>query len=551
MKSKKISKVLLCVCLIAIQLGICTYFATQKKSMFCDEVYSYGLSNSTTYCFLDYQTIRQVSDNGGWVTSDFYTDYVSFNFKDGFRNFLAPYINQKYDVHPPAYYYFLHLVCMMFPGSFTKWTGIGLNMFFLVLIDFVLYYITSYFFKGDKAKSLTTIVLATLCAATISNVLFIRMYTLLTLEMLLFVAVHIWIDKHGKLDKKGYLLVYFAVILGGLTHYYFYPFVFLFSAPICLYLFLRKKWKMFFKYAASLCLGFITNLALFPWTLHHVFGGYRGNEVTSNLVNSTENPFTQFYKAWIDNSIFAGTMIIFAVVFALAIIVHIVMYFAKNKGTDDVKPSKLKSFIGDVYYLRVSHTALIYALMSFAILGFAYVAIVGSSLRSNRYIYPIYPVVAIWIVSCIYWVFGTVIKNKNAIRVIAACICVALCVGSVAKYGIDFQYSDADTAHEKAKTVEGYDCLLYYPEGSWLDVYNSLELKLGYDESYYFNKKELKNIDKILDERETKDDGVVVILPDATKDSEASKILDKIIEKTDYTGYEELFHFFSRVYVLT
>lgn len=40
---------------------------------------------------------------------------------------------QTYDVHPPFYYLLLHTVCSLFPGRFSKWSGIGLNIVLFVL----------------------------------------------------------------------------------------------------------------------------------------------------------------------------------------------------------------------------------------------------------------------------------------------------------------------------------------------------------------------------------------------------------------------------------
>lgn len=548
MKSKKITMTAAIVLLLAVQVGICVWFGMGKLSFFCDEIYSYGLANSTDYAFLDNTTAKEYSTNNGWVDSSYYRNYVTVKETDGLASFKAPYVNQVADVHPPVYYYFLHLVCFIFKGSFSKWTGIGLNIFFMLCGDFVLYYIASYFFKGDKIKSILTVVLWSLCASGISNVLFIRMYMLLTVEIMLYIAVHVWIDKHGKLDFKAYLLVYAAMVLGGLTHYYFYPFVFFFSAPICFYFFIRKKLEKFIKYSASLCLGFFTNLVLFPATLRHVFGGYRGTEVANNLKNSTEDVFGNYYKKWINRSIFGGTLRIFLIACAVMLVFYIVRFIIKSKGTDKLSFKSFKKFVVDLFNLRVSHRALLYILASIAIVGFAYVAIVGSNLRSNRYIYPIYPMVAVWMVSVIYWVFTAFIKNRKIVGAIAAVCVVFLCVRSVQKYDIDFMYSDYGEPEQQAKTVEGYDCLQYYGS-KWIDVYTSLPLKFNYDETYYFTDTDIPNLKEILSLRESKD-GVVVCMV-GVDDEEAERILNEVIANTDYTGYEFVYQYHGRAYALT
>ena len=46
-------------------------------------------------------------------------------------NYASVYYNQTQDVHPPLFYFLLHTVCSLFPGSFTKWTGLGMNLVLL------------------------------------------------------------------------------------------------------------------------------------------------------------------------------------------------------------------------------------------------------------------------------------------------------------------------------------------------------------------------------------------------------------------------------------
>ena len=131
-------------------------------------------------------------------------------------------------------------------------------------------------------------------AAAVSNILFIRMYLLQTVEILAYIAVHIYIVKENyKPILKGFLLI-MNVIIGGLTHYYFYVFAFCFSAPICLILLFKKEIRDFLQYSTLLLSGSLINLFLFPATLKHVFSGYRGTEVANNLQAMSKISSNQF-----------------------------------------------------------------------------------------------------------------------------------------------------------------------------------------------------------------------------------------------------------------
>ena len=55
--------------LVSIQLLVCIWMGHEKRGFFCDEIYSYGLSNSEDYTFLDYQTSKLYgADTGGGST---------------------------------------------------------------------------------------------------------------------------------------------------------------------------------------------------------------------------------------------------------------------------------------------------------------------------------------------------------------------------------------------------------------------------------------------------------------------------------------------------
>lgn len=534
---------ILFIIVVLLQLLFCMYMGHQKRSFFCDEIYSYGLANSEHYTFLDNESSKMYgADTNGWVDSNYFKDYVEVNSTDSF-SFSAAIQNQIRDVHPPLYYMLLHIVCAFFPDTFTKWTGIGLNLFLTVLVDILLCYIAQTVFRGDKIKSLMVLWLWAFSAAAVSNILFIRMYLLQTVEILAYIAVHIYIVKENyKPILKGFLLI-MTVIIGGLTHYYFYVFAFCFSAPICLILLFKKKIRDFLKYSTLLLSGFLINLFLFPATLKHVFSGYRGTEVANNLQVRTENVFVESYLKWINNSIFGGFLKVFVLV-AIGILIYKIysVYFTMQirKLSEKIRISIKKCEKEFEYEVTVDSYSIIYILMTIATVGFIYVATIGSNLVSNRYIYPAYPIISVWIISCLF----CITKKK----IIIWCISTLMCVCSFVKYGVDFQYNDYDEITQNGKMVQGDDCLLYYGP-DWLDIYTALPLKFQYDETYFFNSDDIENLNEILNARSSYDD-VVVCLPDKMSNQDATDILNKIISNTEYTNYQSMYHFYTQAYLL-
>ena len=532
---------------ILVQLLLCLWMGHQKRGFCCDEIYSYGLANSEDYSFIDYNTSKEYGvDSAGWVDADYFKNYVEAN--NGF-SLSAPIQNQINDVHPPFYYILLHAVCALFPNTFSKWTGIGLNLGIMLLVDILLYEIALYFFEDDKKKAVLSMIMWGFSAAGISNILFIRMYMLLTAEILIYVAIHIYIEKSSrKFSLWKLCLLCGSIIMGGLTHYYFYPFAFFFSAPICLYLLCRRRFIDSIKYGGSLLLGFAINLLVFPATLYHVFGGYRGEQVINNLNGRDENVFLNYYLEWINNSIFGGLLKVFFLLLALVIIYKIcskyfyVQMYASSDAAFEINlgRTKEKFKLNFEYKIKIRKATLIYLFTSAAMVGFAFVAIVGSQIESNRYIYPIYPIIAMWIVTALCYM----IKRKRVVL----CLVLIMCIFSIKTYGIDFQNSDYDNAYVAAKNLEGDDCLFYYGY-EWLDVYTAFPLKFIYDETYFFHSDEIGEMENILNNRASKDE-VVVSLPNGMSEEDATNILNSIIENTEFSSYEGVYHYSAQVYLL-
>lgn len=188
-----------------------------------------------------------------------------------------------------------------------------------------------------------------------------------------------------------------------------------------------------------------------------------------------------------------------------------------------------------------------FLLMLFACSMFAAIAVKGSELISNRYIYPVYPVLAMGIifmtVSGIRQTFGRRQENKILMAVV-----LLLCILSVRTYGIDYLFSNYELFESQAEQVRGSDCLIYYGD-EWLDVYTALPLKFIYDETYFLHPNEIENLSDILRLRETQDP-VVVCLPDRWTQEEAEGVLGRIMKAGGFSGYRMVYHYYTQAYLM-
>lgn len=168
-----------------------------------------------------------------------------------FLNYVAPqgstrfdyasvYYNQTQDVHPPLFYFLLHTVCSLFPGSFTKWTGLGMNFVLLGGTLAALYALGMELF-ADWKKALFVCALYAFNREMISNVTMVRMYMLMTLLTILLALLVAKSLRRPSVPK--YLLIGVTIYLGMMTQYFFVVYAFLLCAAYDLYLMFRREWE--------------------------------------------------------------------------------------------------------------------------------------------------------------------------------------------------------------------------------------------------------------------------------------------------------------------
>lgn len=110
-----------------------------------------------------------------------------------------------------------------------------------------------------------------------STAMFIRMYALLTLMTLLCTYVHLNILKHDfKFNKKLLTALFFAVLGGYYTQYYFVLYAIGIAVVMVVLMILKQRWKSLFAYIFTLCGAAVTGIGIWPFSIKHVFGGYRG-----------------------------------------------------------------------------------------------------------------------------------------------------------------------------------------------------------------------------------------------------------------------------------
>ena len=158
---------------IAVICLIMLLFINQKKGYYCDEIFSYGSSNSEydnifwsyneydginklvkeevfntksiketiqklKYYFIDHadekdkyqEKVLSQTKKITWQTREDAENYVKA--KENKFNYISVYYNQVQDVHPPLFYIIVHTISSIFSNSFSKYTIFFINLPFFI-----------------------------------------------------------------------------------------------------------------------------------------------------------------------------------------------------------------------------------------------------------------------------------------------------------------------------------------------------------------------------------------------------------------------------------
>ncbi len=267
--------------IIILQTIIYIIAGANKAYFHMDEIYSYGLSN--------YHTVQLYDDENfydTWHTPEYYDDYLTVNEEE--RGNLWPvYENQKNDVHPPLYYLLLRLGMEMTPGRFSKWTGIILNIIIAAVSTVLMFLILEKLLVKEKAvliKSLVLTLVVALSLATVSTVIYIRMYELLTMWILLATYLHLKLLESETIETRLLVAIGVTTFLGTMTQYYFLFYIAaLFVIFMVGYLKTGRKEEAK-KYFIIMLISGGAALMVFPFMIVHLLFSNRGGGVLLALI---------------------------------------------------------------------------------------------------------------------------------------------------------------------------------------------------------------------------------------------------------------------------
>ncbi len=440
-----------------IHIGLVLFFGMQKQGFHEDEYYTYWSVSS--------ENIGPA--NLTWFRGDILQS--RFFVKEGQQfSFEMVVDNQADDVHPPLYYLVLHCFMSLFPNSFYKWFGILLNLVFsLVTYASILglfVNIRDKAVQNRKQLALLAGFVYAIAPSTISAVMLTRMYAMSTMWTALYAVVFVLLMQNRNCSKGKFACLVFggaAICYGAfLTHYYALIVPFFLTLFYCIYaLASRKKLGRMLLYGVSMLVAILLAGLTYPACIDHIFTGYRGADAINGFFHDSLFGRTVLFLGWINESVFAGWMWPYMIVFAVSAVIGIVLLLRGNGAAES------KAFLYQMLSLGITYIVGFWVLTRLALM-------VGEA--ASRYFYP---VIALLLPYMAYTVGAVILQpvkryiepkseNKRAVNIVCVLLVLAVVlvpIGHTYSQGkVYFLYAEDKEKIEFSKANKEYPAIMVY-----------------------------------------------------------------------------------------
>lgn len=467
-----------------------------KHNYHVDEIYTYGLANHITDIGMDIQ----LAPHTYRPASTAYTDYMAAQAPFDLSHIWS---NQANDVHPPLYYFMIYLISFLFKGSASKWIAGSINIIFMLLVLWISRKLLRVLECPESFISVFTFFFMT-SFGILSTITFLRMYIVLMFEVTC--LTYLIVRYRNQETRRFYGLLTLLTILGALTHYYFFIYLFFISAIYCILLLCTRKWFAVMKYMACMGISAVVSILAFPAMLTHIFSDNsdRGRESFQNLHAGLADYWDNLkvYFEIIHNRLFGQCLL-----FLLFLILFFAVYqfsTQKFKGNWDRHKAGSWSFVilpSIFYFLLVCKIAVLIA---------------------DRYIYPIYALVLIWGIYGIYVLFRKLFCNIS--ECIFPVFCVMLAVISVLSWKNaywEYFFKDYETLDATLETYSDLDCL-YVSDNFTSKIFTDYVEVSSLSSVTYFQD-DLSTLEN-MEELRSKDEYILY-----TVDVDAARVIDELM----------------------
>lgn len=535
---------------IVILCGLMFYFINQKQGFHEDEIFSYGSSNykyDNVYRWFGYAEANQdilykqvltgnlnnrinnlikyktnieyfnkdeilSKEIPTWKYKEDALEYLAIQKGDIF-NYFSVYQNQARDVHPPLFYYLVHLTSTLFYNNFTKYIIFSLNLIFFIGVLLIIKKIVEAL--NHKELVIPSMILYGASMGCISTVMFQRMYMMVTFFSILYLYFIIkFIKDDFKIKDKFWFIL--TIILGFLTQYYFCIYIVLIFIILSIYLLLNKKYKKWFDFLKLHVISALIGIVIYPFCIEDIFFSYRGIGSSEAKTKIFLESLQYYGNQLID--LFGLQNIIYLLIIGLIIaVIHKI-----NKK--EILKNKLNIIV-------------IFLPIILFIMTISKIAPFLGENYTSRYMMLLFPVISIAILYILTFLFD----NKKTIFIVGLSISLLLSINGLCNNTPVYLYKDYEKAMELAK--DNSDKYFVYVFDNYFTHLSSLPEFNTYKASLILNKNihdfELLNNKELNESNEF----ILCIKNWLNKD----EILNLVLEKSGYKNYEVLLELNSDV----
>jgi hypothetical protein len=386
------------------------------------------------------------------------------------------------------------------PGVFTKWTGIFTNLIAFAISFFLLYLILERL-KTNPYLEACILLFWGANPQTISCNMLTRMYAWLTAAVFACALLHIRLIQDGDGVRLWHYWLKFVLpimvvsFLGFLTQYFYLFFFVSIGAAYAFWLiFIKGDPKRVSLYILSCAVSLMLAVMYYPASVHHLFGGYRGNGAVGSLLDIGNSVLRiTFFTGLLNDFVFAGGLVLIVLVIIVGVILSNRSKENKKKTASRPRPEMIILVVGTVgYFLLTAKAALL----------------VGSA--SNRYEMPIYGLVIALILIDLEYVYRKV-DNTVVKCVVVVFLAFLLVKGIAIDDRVLFLYPE-----DKNKIAYGADnkdevAVVMYNPATPHNVWRLTDELLQYPRVYYMNE---ENYEVITDSEVVDADKIVLYIAD-------------------------------------
>ncbi len=512
---------------LLIVLAVSLHFCLWKSGMFIDEIYTYGLANSSYMPFIG---------NGGQggehdrideqkLTREDFFDYLAVTEDEVKFDVGSVYYNQVQDVHPPLYYWILNFCSSLVPGHFSKWIGLIPDLIIYLGTLVLLYALGLELFSEPWIAAMVSLFYG-LSRVGLSTMLMIRMYVLVTfLTVLLALLVIRELRSPSRLRE---LAVAGVIFLGLFTQYYFVFYAFFLCAAAVFVLLFRREWKAagYFTLFSFAAVGLM--LLCFPAVFSHITGNRLGpqSDALANLLN---------YSAWLGRLRYYFGQIREGLQWTVAVSLASLLWL----GVGAAVRRKLTVRKGDFLFL----------VLLIPVIPTVFIPAIISPVLEGRYIYNIMPVCTLALGFCVMLALRHN-RWKLAAKGIFLIFSVVAATGALLTVP-DYIY---DEHREYNALVQAHaDAPCIYITGYYAGPTQDMLQLMTFDNVYITEDPESEGLKQYLSENPD-NECVVYVDVDSMWGSgfNADEVLTELLEETDYSASERLYRYaLSDTYLLS